>query len=73
MPGRYGLRITIEGRSFGLGRIDLFFRHAGALRGRRPLRGGYTGFAYCLPMVGTKILFCDQREHPPEGDIHVTK
>ncbi|HTD96791.1 MAG TPA: hypothetical protein VK627_07665 [Edaphobacter sp.] len=23
-----------------------------ALRGRRPLRGGYIGFAYCLPMVG---------------------
>jgi hypothetical protein len=26
-----------------------------ALRGRRPLRGGYTGFAPGLPMVGAKI------------------
>jgi hypothetical protein len=28
----------------------------GALRGRRPLRGGYSGFALGLPMVGAKIL-----------------
>ena len=38
-----------------LDRIDIFFRHSSALRGRRPLRGGCTGFAQGLPLVGWKI------------------
>ena len=40
---------------------------AGALRGRRPLRGVYTGFAVGLPMAGAKILHRDQRERQPKG------
>jgi hypothetical protein len=59
------------------GCIDIFYIfsgqrrlrcRAGALRGPRPLRGEYTGFALGLPMVGAKILVCDQREPRPEGD-----
>jgi hypothetical protein len=30
---------------------------AGPLRAGRPLRGGYTGFALGLPLVGLEILF----------------
>jgi hypothetical protein len=51
----------------------LLAKKEGALRGRRPLRGGDTGFAYYLPMVGLKILFWRPTEHLPEGGIHVTK
>jgi hypothetical protein len=40
---------------------------AGALRGPRPVRGGYTGFALGLPMVGMKIPHRDQRERQPKG------
>lgn len=40
----------------------------GALRGRRPHRGGDTGFAVALPMVGNEILR-DQRKRPPKGYI----
>jgi hypothetical protein len=57
----------------GLGAYRPIFQARGALRGRRQLRGGCTGFAYCLPMVGLKILFSDQRELRPEGGIDVTK
>jgi len=42
-----------------------------ALRGRRSLRDGYTGFALGLPLVGAKIYASDQRErHPKEYTSH---
>jgi len=51
----------------------ILFRHAGALAQGAPTSWGYTGFAYCLPMVGMKNFPSDQREPHPEGDIQVTK
>jgi hypothetical protein len=40
---------------------------AGALRGPRPLRGGYTGFALGLPLVGAKIPLATNGSLDPKG------
>jgi hypothetical protein len=41
---------------------------AGTLRGRRPLRGVYTGFALGLPMVGNEIsLLATNGSLDPKG------